>query len=452
MKTTRFILVGLVTLMVGIAVWLQADSKPKMTAGAPASATRTNSDEPAIVTKQQDSHASVDPSKGAEEPVHGEAHRPATLGNALALPAGFERQQLLERFGFDAAEKGAEAALQTLASLVAPADRVAFLRGMFAKLASGDPAENARVIKSLPEGIEREAALAALVANLRSTPLSPALQGRWIERFGNLGGLLAGLLDNPSLAAEYAGQLLTGMEKARVLAAAAAREVARDPRSALAFGAGLEGKERHEFLVGLASGWGSAAGDAAWAWSLQEPDAALRDAMQAAIIDGWSTRDPRTAALHVSQIAGDEARQKAMKSIGADWAEMDTQAAMAWAASLANPQERAAVAEAISASAPVGIGVALATGSEGYPIVRELIPGGPASAAGGLKDGYQIAAIGDGSGRFTDLRGKDLESVASMLRGKAGSNVWIQVVNPGGDRSTIVITRQQLLFKRPPRV
>jgi hypothetical protein len=452
MKTPRFILIGLVTLVVGLAVWLQLDSKPKPVSAPTTSRTDSIPFDRLVAEKQEEGQGAASRSV-PDEPAQAASGRSASIGDAMALPFGFERQQLLERSGFDAAANGPDAALEKLSGIVAAADRLAFIRGMFARIASGAPAENVRALKSLPEGMEREAALVALVANLRSTPFTLDQQSRLVEGFGSMGGILAGLLDNPSVAAEYVGQLLTGMAKAKLLGSAAAREAANDPQRALTFGAGLEGKERSEFMLALASGWANSSGDGAWAWSLQEPDAALRDAMQAAIIERWAAKDPRSAALHAAQIGNAESRLKALRGIGAQWASIDTGAAMEWVNSLPNPSERSAAAEAVSTTAPVGIGVALAMGSEGYPVIRELIPGGPASSVAGLQDGSQIAAISDGSGRFTDLRGKDLGDVVSMMRGKPGSNVWLQVVQPGGsptDRTIIMITRQQLMFKRPP--
>jgi hypothetical protein len=69
----------------------------------------------------------------------------------------------------------------------------------------------------------------------------------------------------------------------------------------MSFGEGLQGKERNEFLVGLASGWARTAGDAAWAWALQEPDAALRAGLQTSIIASWAARDPQAAASQIAR-------------------------------------------------------------------------------------------------------------------------------------------------------
>jgi hypothetical protein len=244
------------------------------------------------------------------------------------------------------------------------------------------------------------------------------------------------------------------MEKARFLSAAAARAVTTNPQLALRFGEGLQGRERNEFLVGLASGWARSSGDAAWAWSLQEPDAALRSTLQGSIIEGWAEKDPQSAASHLALIADADARKRAIQVVGASWASTDTQAALGWANySLSDPAERDAAVAAISSQAPVGIGMVLRMGEQGYPVIADVVPGGPASATGALTGGYQIAAVSNGSGGFIDLQNKSMEEITSLIRGKPGTNLWLQVVQPGAasnQRTTVQVPRQQLLFKRSP--
>jgi C-terminal processing protease CtpA/Prc len=120
---------------------------------------------------------------------------------------------------------------------------------------------------------------------------------------------------------------------------------------------------------------------------------------------------------------------------------------------LTTPQEREAATAAIQQNAPVGIGVVLADGPDGYPMIRELVPGSTASSSGVLQSGYQIAAVGSGNGTFTDLQGRNIGDVAPLIRGKPGSSVWLQVIPPGGtpaNRLTVVVPRRQLMFKKPP--
>jgi hypothetical protein len=450
---TRLLLAGV--FMAGIVAvswhYLESDSAapPLSTATSP----RPEASNAIAVTEPVKPVAISSPSHTPFEGVKSSGSAPLSLNEAMAVASRFERHQLLERFGFEAAKEGSEAALRRLSEIPGEAEQAAFLRGMFAELAEY-PAEAFRAVKSLAEGIDRETAVAALVAHWRTGgPLPVNEQASLTRNFGAMGGMLASLLGDPVLTADCARELLSGMDRARLLGAASGRLAASDPQQALALGSELAGRERAEFLVGLASGWARTAGDAAWAWALQQPDPGLRESLQEAVMASWAPRDPAAAASLLPQITNAESRKKLLADIAGWWAGADTKAAIDWANNLGTPQERETATAAIRENAPVGIGVVLADGPDGYPLIRELVPGSTASASGVLQDGYQIAAVGQGNGQFTDLQGKNIGDIAPLIRGKPGSSVWLQVIPPGGsptNRLTVVVPRQQLMFKKPP--
>jgi hypothetical protein len=274
------------------------------------------------------------------------------------------------------------------------------------------------------------------------------------ERAG-LRDLLGGLMTKPVLAVEGASQLLSGRERAQFLGQLAAVMAGHDAERALTFGAGLEGAERADFLKGLAAGWAGKEGEAAWNWSLSEPDASLRAALQAAVLDSWAVKDPAAAAAQLSQITGKDARDALLSQIAAQWGSADTRAAFAWAETLSNVEERNRALAAIREQAPVGIGAVLAQDNNGYPVIREVVPGSALSKAPGIAAGSQIAAVRDESGRFIDTKDRELSDILPMLRGSPGTMVALQIIPPGGssaNRRTVVVTRAQLLFKRPDPV
>jgi hypothetical protein len=449
---TRLLLAGMFMVGVVVAAWryLENDSAapPHLTATSPRpevikSIAGTAPGEPAAIPSLP--HAPDANSKSSRV-------APLSILEALAVAPRFERHQLLERFGFDAAKEGTQEALKRLAEITGGMDRAAFLRGMFAHLAE-NPGEALSAVKSLDAQIDRETAVTALVASWRPEPLPLGEQTSLISYYGTIGGTLASLLGDPELTANCANGLLGGMERARLLGAASGRLAANDPQHALELGSELAGRERAEFLLGLATGWARAGGDAAWMWSMQQDDPALRNSLQETIVLNWARRDPEAAASVLPQIAAGESRQKLLEIVANMWASTDTKAAFDWANNLSTPQERDAANAAIRENAPVGIGVVLSEGPDGYPLIRELVPGSTASSSGVLQSGYQIAAVGDGNGRFTELQGKSIEDVAPMIRGKPGSTVWLQVIPPGGtpaNRLTVVVPRQQLMFKKPP--
>jgi hypothetical protein len=449
---THLLIAGMLMVVIALAAWryLESDSPPARPLREASShiAVGNTMASPESIEDISNSSVSHNPAAYIGLP----AATPLSLKDALALASRFERHQQLERFGFDAAKEGTEPALQRLAEITNAADRAAFLRGMFTHLAD-NPGEALRAVKSLDAVIDRETAVAALVANWRPEPLPLDEQASLIRRYGSVGGMLASLLGNPVLTADCARELLSGMERARVLGSASGRLAATDPQQALALGSQLEGRERTEFLLCLAASWTRTDGDAAWAWAQQQTDPALRNSLQETILANWAARDPAAAALVVPQITNAESRQKLLEAVAGSWANADTKAAFDWANNLSTPQERDAATAAIRENAPVGIGVVLADGPDGYPLIRELVPGSTASSSGLLQSGYQIAAVGDGNGRFTDLLGKNMEDVVPLIRGKPGSSVWLQVIRPGGtpaNRLTVVVPRKQLMFKNPP--
>src|SRR4030095_2910813 len=159
--------------MVGIAVvtwrYLESDSPAPETLRAP-SAERPSGNS---ITQREPVEPSAISSSStgalADSGLSGAAPLSLSLAEVLASSSRFERHQLLEQIGFDAANEGIEAALDKLAEITIGADRAAFLRGMFAHLAE-NPEQALRAVKSLGAGIDRETAVAALVANWRAEP------------------------------------------------------------------------------------------------------------------------------------------------------------------------------------------------------------------------------------------------------------------------------------------
>jgi C-terminal processing protease CtpA/Prc len=124
---------------------------------------------------------------------------------------------------------------------------------------------------------------------------------------------------------------------------------------------------------------------------------------------------------------------------------------LAWAQSLPDAAERDRALAAIRQAAPVGIGAVLSRDDGGYPVIREVLPGGAVSKSAAIAEGSQIAAVRDASGQFIETKDRELSDIIPLLRGAPGTLVAVQVIPPGGtfaDRRTVVLTREQLLFKR----
>lgn len=78
-------------------------------------------------------------------------------------------------------------------------------------------------------------------------------------------------------------------------------------------------------------------------------------------------------------------------------------------------------------NALAGIGAVLTT-EDGYCVIRELIPGGPAYASGELEAGLRIVSVGQGDdGELVDVVGMPLDDIVRLIRGEKGSVVRLGI-------------------------
>jgi len=99
----------------------------------------------------------------------------------------------------------------------------------------------------------------------------------------------------------------------------------------------------------------------------------------------------------------------------------------------------------------VGIGAVLKKNDDGYTKIMELVVGGPADQEGHLKVGDRIVAVAQGDKDFVEVMDLKLDKVVSMIRGKKGSHVRLQVIpshaaDPSA-RKIIEIVRDEVKIK-----
>lgn len=92
-----------------------------------------------------------------------------------------------------------------------------------------------------------------------------------------------------------------------------------------------------------------------------------------------------------------------------------------------------------------GIG-ALLSSEDGLTIVKEVVPGGAADKDGRLKPGDKIVGVGEGEeGEIVDLLDMKLKNVVKLIRGKAGTQLRLEVMPSNSEkRETYVLTRQKI--------
>ena len=98
----------------------------------------------------------------------------------------------------------------------------------------------------------------------------------------------------------------------------------------------------------------------------------------------------------------------------------------------------------------VGIGAALQT-DDGYCVIRELVPGGPAARGGQLKAGDRIVGVAQGVGDeltgFVDLVDLPLSQAVDLIRGAKGSTVRLTIIPATAAesvRKTLTIVRDEI--------
>lgn len=94
-----------------------------------------------------------------------------------------------------------------------------------------------------------------------------------------------------------------------------------------------------------------------------------------------------------------------------------------------------------------GIGTILSD-REGGTYISEVVPGGPAAKSGKVAVGDRITAISEDGEGWKDVSSMHYQDVVGLIRGKAGSPIWIRLAK-GGNASAVEevsLTRQRIVI------
>lgn len=93
----------------------------------------------------------------------------------------------------------------------------------------------------------------------------------------------------------------------------------------------------------------------------------------------------------------------------------------------------------------IGIGAVLGLDDEGYCVVREVVPGGPADLSGQIKTNDKIVAVQQNGGENVEIIGMKLRRIVDMIRGKKDTRVTLTILPHDAIDSTktkeVLITR-----------
>jgi hypothetical protein len=134
MNSPRLILIGVAALAASIAVGWYLKEDPKVEHSKSASSAPANP-----VLRKESLTSPVVSIAIPEGRLEENSVPTGALAEVLKMQNLFERRHALERLGYDNARLGAHVALGKLAEISTGPERAAFLRGMFAQLAEGNP-------------------------------------------------------------------------------------------------------------------------------------------------------------------------------------------------------------------------------------------------------------------------------------------------------------------------
>ncbi len=417
-KTATFALLGLGTLVLGLMLIPSGDSDPIPPTGYPVSKELAKK-------PRENGAATAAASQSALNPQTQSSAGNAPSAQSASFVAGTDRR-----------------------------DRELRLAEFAAALAALPPDQALARIAQLPDQDSRDMAMVELLAEFSGASSLELIRRGDVWRFGAGGALAVYLLDSGKITAEQAASLARqstdGNRRGELYARVGAKLASEDPAAAVAMGNGLEGWERQRFLEALASEWSAASPVEARRWIANVNDAQTRDAMLGGLLESEIRRDPAAAAgsLSAMPMSDEAARARATMRIASEWASKDTLAAMQWAGSLTDLAQRRSAEQGIRSSAPVGIGAMLTRGSDGLPVVGNIVPGSPAGASGALQAGDTLVAVTDASGQWIDTGKISQRELIGMVRGEPNTQVSLQVRSPGSSATRVVtLGRQQLIFR-----
>ncbi|MEE9368594.1 MAG: hypothetical protein V3V05_06980 [Pontiella sp.] len=149
------------------------------------------------------------------------------------------------------------------------------------------------------------------------------------------------------------------------------------------------------------------------------------------------------------------ARRKQLIQSMARNVRMDTLTTLDWAMSLQDPAEQQAALLAINQNALTGIGARIEMDESGYPKIRDTTILSAIDSTGLIEAGDYISGIVNADGSTTSLKGRPIREIVKLLRGKPGTEVYLQMERPGNNNqpeptSFDVPVLRSLIVIQPP--
>lgn len=320
--------------------------------------------------------------------------------------------------------------------------RQQYLLGVFSQIASTQTPEEALRIAQTQAPSVRQIGLKALASSWvsQNESLSPDQRDRLQNRILRLGGgrlglevELASILGQQNVGANITDAWLTAHAshpgrsemQARFAAGGSAEQIER----AIAQSRSWTPWEQANFSESLVYQWTLKDPSQAWNWYSENNDRFSTD-HTTQLLETWASRQPESLASRIDQLPPGQ-KETAIEALAGSLARRGTEQAIDWANGLANTADQDIAYEAIYQATPKGIGASVAM-QNGFPQIRDLIPGGALENTGVLPGDLLVEASEDGR-ETRSLYGQRLPETIAQLRGNPGSSLRLKFLRPNPD-------------------
>ncbi len=396
--------------------------------------------------------------KGAESESEPSAWHPLSAANS-SIQTTLEQRLNLTALGAQTAAADLDQAFAKLATLTEKADYSAFLRGMFETVARTSTPDTALAAVRRLEAKDKRGIATLTLLRLWSGSTDEELVTKFggsIQGFGEAGALgiflakKTGSGFTPEMARSMSDEVPGTWQKTEFLTQSAVALAARDPDAALALGDGLTGGAQRHFQRNFAQALAKDDLSSALSWAKAQGENSGE--LLASLIPKQAETDTDGALRTLAEIKDPRAAARATEQLAASFASKDTAAAMQWMESLQDPEQRKAAERGIQRAAPVGVGISIDASNPLGLQITSLVDNSPASRSGALRQGDLITAIADGNGQWVSAQSIELGRATSLIRGKAGTSVQIQVLPanaaPGTQPRVVTLPREQIFNRR----
>jgi hypothetical protein len=371
--------------------------------------------------------------------------------------------------GYEAASANVDEALRRIETLPVP-ERMGFITGIFSFVARNhSPADALRIYQRVPAA-SRPNALRALVGEWIYTrsPLDEDM--RHIKREGTLTisgfrvgleveltSMLASAKPDAELASAWLDTFSNHRSRSEMLLSLAASLGPKEHETVLNHMEEWTPWEKERVTRSVLGNWAEKSPNEAWDWFQANRNRFDRD-FSSTILEHWAGSDLEGLQRLLGSMDQPSQRKEAIEALGRALAVQNTDDAINWANSFADPGEREFANQAVYEGAPRGIGAVLGI-EQGFPLIRDIVPGSPLDGSG-AQPGDQIVELWEANGPKQTLYARDLNTIVNLIRGEPGSELTLRLLRDNKttgqwEEHVVPVTRGQLYLNQkalPDRV